>query len=177
MIAIQSLISLAALLFLLLVLFNGYREDRLRQELFELRDRLFDEAVEGNVSFDSHAYQATRLLLNGMLRFAHRLSLSRFVIAVPLINPDRIRHAGAAFDAAFSSSSAADRALCMGYVDQANRLFAKHLMTSPFFFVVLIPLVSTLLAKAGFDLAAMSVKRLALPFRNFDRVAFAEGCK
>ena len=176
MIALQSLISLAALLFLLLVLFNSYREDRFRQQLFELRDQLFDDAVAGRISFDSKAYRATRFILNGMLRFAHRVSLSRFVVAMPLIRQDRLRHAGNLLDSAFDSSSVADRELCQGYIGKANVLFARHLMSSPFSFVALVPCLSFVLARGGFSLATEVVKRLHVRFAALDRVAYAEGC-
>ncbi|MGZ5887742.1 MAG: hypothetical protein ACXWKI_12445, partial [Ramlibacter sp.] len=78
MIALQALFSLFALAVLVLYLYNGYRVDVLRQELFEIRDSLFDEAAAGRIDFESHAYRATRLVLNGLLRFAHQLSLARF---------------------------------------------------------------------------------------------------
>ena len=78
MIALQSIFSLFLLIFLGLVMFTAYRIDYLRQDLFELRDRLFDDAAAGRISFESHSYRATRTLLNGMLRYAHRMSLARF---------------------------------------------------------------------------------------------------
>lgn len=176
MIALQSLVSIAALLYLLLVLFNSYREDRFRQELFELRDKLFDEAAAGRISFDSNAYRATRIVLNGMLRFAHRVSLSRFVVALPLIRREQLRHVGEQFDRAFESSSGADRELCLTFVGKANVLFARHLMSSPFSFVALVPLLSFVMAHTGLNVATEVVKRLRGRFLALDRVAYAEGC-
>jgi len=46
--------------------------DLLRQNLFEVRDSLFDDARAGKIAFDSPAYRNTRLMLNGMIRFGHR---------------------------------------------------------------------------------------------------------
>ena len=48
--------------------------DSYRQNLFELRDKLFDFAVKGNVEFNDKAYRAVRKRLNLMIRFAHRLN-------------------------------------------------------------------------------------------------------
>lgn len=49
-----------------------------RMDIFELRDELFDYAAEGNISFDNESYQLMRTLLNGYLRYAENLDISRF---------------------------------------------------------------------------------------------------
>jgi hypothetical protein len=58
--------------------------DRHRQELFSIRDRLFDLALENyrGFSFDHPAYQAMRTSINGRLRFAHRFNSLHLVFAL-----------------------------------------------------------------------------------------------
>ena len=61
-------------------LYYDYRTDLLRFRLFIIRDQLFDAAVKGELDFNSPAYKRTRTTLNGALRFAHRLTLSKLLI-------------------------------------------------------------------------------------------------
>ena len=58
-----------------------YRTDALRQRLFSLRDQLFDVAADGRIAFDDPAYWRLRRMMNCMIRFGHRISLIRLVIA------------------------------------------------------------------------------------------------
>lgn len=60
--------------------YRQYRTDLLRQRLFNIRDNLFKEASEGVIGFDDEAYKLTRTTLNGMIRFAHEMSLTRLLI-------------------------------------------------------------------------------------------------
>jgi len=174
MTAIQTLLSIAGVLVLVFVFVNQYRVDAVRQRLFELRDALFDDALAGKISFDSPAYKATRVLLNGLLRFAHRLSLSRFLVAMRFVPPPSVR-AGARFEAVLKASPSADRELCMGYVSAANKVVAKHMLSSPLAVPFLVPIVSFALTVFGISLAAEFVQRMAKRFRVLDRVAYAEG--
>jgi len=59
-----------------------YRVDAARQQLFALRDELFDYARQGEISFDHFAYTFLRLRINGMIRFAHRVSFARLLISL-----------------------------------------------------------------------------------------------
>lgn len=59
-----------------------YRVDAFRERLFSVRDRLFDFAASGQVSFDDPAYSELRALINGMLRFAHRVSFLTLLTSV-----------------------------------------------------------------------------------------------
>jgi hypothetical protein len=61
-------------------LYRSYRIDRFRHEVFVLRDKLFDAAADGLISFDHPAYRLLRTLMNGHLRFAHKLTLRQPVI-------------------------------------------------------------------------------------------------
>lgn len=45
-----------------------------------IRDDLFDHAARGEISFSAESYKMARLTLNGMIRFAHTISLTRIVV-------------------------------------------------------------------------------------------------
>ena len=55
-------------------LFRDYRIDVFRQNMFALRDELFDFASEGKIAFDHPAYRSLRAACNGYIRFGHRVS-------------------------------------------------------------------------------------------------------
>lgn len=60
--------------------YRRYRVDLLRYRLFVIRDDLFRQAAAGKISFDAVGYGMTRATINGMLRFAHDISLTQFVM-------------------------------------------------------------------------------------------------
>lgn len=51
-----------------------YRLDLFRQELFAIRDELFDLANAGALSFEDPVYGGLRQLINSMIRFGHRIN-------------------------------------------------------------------------------------------------------
>jgi len=80
--ALHLLLGLTALWLLVFKFSSDYRVDALRDRLFALREKLFDYAAQGNVSFDDPAYARLRMLINGLIRFAHRLTFTRFVMGL-----------------------------------------------------------------------------------------------
>lgn len=80
--AMFSSVFLAVCVYLCFYCFREYRIDRLRQHLFELRDELFDLAAAGEIEFNHPAYTATRTMLNSVIRFAHRITVVRFTLAL-----------------------------------------------------------------------------------------------
>lgn len=79
---VVGLAGLTALWALWYFFLKEQRVDRYREELFALRDELFDMAACGELKFHHRAYCELRLHLNGMLRFAHRANLVGLIIAV-----------------------------------------------------------------------------------------------
>lgn len=63
-------------------LWRDYRVDALRERLFLLRQELFDYAASGNVPFNDPAYRSLRDAMDGMIRFAHKISFIRLVLSV-----------------------------------------------------------------------------------------------
>jgi hypothetical protein len=78
--ALHIAMGAAAVWILAFKLMRDYRIDALRDRLFALRDDLFDYAADGNVEFDEPAYFKLRALINSLIRFAHRLTFTRFLM-------------------------------------------------------------------------------------------------
>lgn len=72
---------IVSLVFLLVewFLFSGYRADNFRDQLFTLRDEMFLYALDEGIA-DTPAYENLRLILNRLIRYAHRVSLGRLVL-------------------------------------------------------------------------------------------------
>ncbi|MEM6470822.1 MAG: hypothetical protein AAF802_14780 [Planctomycetota bacterium] len=56
-------------------LWRDYRVDRLRQNLFAIRDELFDLADANELSFNDPAYGLLRSRINSSIQFAYRVNL------------------------------------------------------------------------------------------------------
>jgi hypothetical protein len=66
--------------------FRNYRIDEFRQNLFRLRDEMFDFAAEGNIRFDHEAYIQLRQLMNGAIRMAETLTFWYFLFDLLFYN-------------------------------------------------------------------------------------------
>lgn len=77
------LISLTGLGLLVFMFFWKHKEcevDRYRDAMFVLRNRLFDLAADGQLSFDSNAYRYLRVSINGHIRFAHLINIYQVIL-------------------------------------------------------------------------------------------------
>jgi hypothetical protein len=79
--AIQFALALLFIWIAIFVFWRNYRIDKFRDELFALRNELFDYAAKGGVSFDEPAYGILRNTMNGLLRYAERISFMHTVLA------------------------------------------------------------------------------------------------
>lgn len=66
-------IALLLLWVLFFWLYRDYRLDLFRQQLFALRDELFDVALAGEIRFDDKAYGLLRITINGTIQYGHQL--------------------------------------------------------------------------------------------------------
>lgn len=76
-------IAWLGLLFLVILYFECYIDmmvDTYREQLFVIRDDLFLYAMNGSIGFDHPAYKMLRHMLNGSIRFGHRMSLLYIII-------------------------------------------------------------------------------------------------
>jgi len=75
--------AIAALIMLCILFYGPWQEvctDYARQVMFEKRDALFDLAINGEIDFGSTQYRTIRSSLEKAIRFAHELSLPRFLV-------------------------------------------------------------------------------------------------
>ena len=69
---LSAVITLAIGYFFFYVVWQRHVVDVTRQQLFELRDQLFDIAADGRLSFESDSYKILRRVFNTGIRFAHQ---------------------------------------------------------------------------------------------------------
>jgi hypothetical protein len=72
-----------------------YRIEKTRQELFFIRNELFDYAAAGNISFNHPAYSLLREMMNSMIRFTHKVELFTLIclfIALRNSQPEKGRY-------------------------------------------------------------------------------------
>jgi hypothetical protein len=77
--AAMSVVISAILLLLLCCLYFGYRADNLRDHLFTLRDEMFLYALDHGIA-ETPAHENLRLMMNSLIRYAHRVSLARLML-------------------------------------------------------------------------------------------------
>jgi hypothetical protein len=78
----DSLLGIVALAGFALVFYGPWQwvcTDWARQTIFESRDRLFDLAHTGELSFEATNYRAIRASLNCLIRFAHEVTWAEFL--------------------------------------------------------------------------------------------------
>lgn len=78
----QAAVCIVGLTFVLLKLWAEHRLDAFRQEMFAIRDELFDYAADGNINFNDPAYRLLRRYMNGFIRYAHQLTFFRFCMTM-----------------------------------------------------------------------------------------------
>jgi hypothetical protein len=142
-VAADAVISLFGLTFFASLFYGPWQAacaDWARQIVFEKRDRLFDLAADGGLSFSSDEYRMLRSGLEGMIRFAHELTWPRLLFHA------KLRHRmGIADD--HSLAEAAARIEDPGVRQQVNELVfeatiglivmmaLKSIVVAPFAFV------------------------------------------
>jgi hypothetical protein len=78
---VKSLFSLIVFVLVIFRFWPAQREDMFRQQMFALRDELFDFAMEDRITFDHPAYILLRQLMNGFIRYAHNLTPFRTMLS------------------------------------------------------------------------------------------------
>ena len=82
-IVVKSILSLIVFVILVFSLWPLQRTDLFRQQMFAVRDELFDFAADNNISFEDPAYVLLRQLFNGFIRYAHNLTPYRVLMSFP----------------------------------------------------------------------------------------------
>ena len=61
-----------------------WRLDSFRQNMFIVRDELFDYAADGHISFNHPAYLLLRSQMNGFIRYGHHLTVFRGLMTIAI---------------------------------------------------------------------------------------------
>ena len=143
---LSLLFTITGLWVLFFELYKPYRVDAFRQSVFAIRDELFDYALGGHIPFDHPSYQSLRRHMNGMIRFAHRLTLvwvitmalARILRPTPEVEEKWLRE----HEHMFENAPIASRAAIRQFHDRAVLLAMEHLLlTSLVFWFAVIPII------------------------------------
>ena len=128
-------------------LYKDYAVDKIRQEMFSLRDDLFVEAAKGLIDFNHPAYTTLRRMMNGGIRFAHRINLlDILLLALQIrISSPHLKDSTYSFEARMDNVSAElpseTKKRLKYYRNQIDRMLMLHIVrTSPFFILFFIAL-------------------------------------
>ena len=135
---IASSLGLALLISFWTQLWLPFAQDRMRQDLFDLRDDLFDRSLSKNdkVAFGSLVFAKTRSDLNAMIRFSHKISVVHSALVGIFTSHEQAEHRKIA--EAFRSTLTEDERGYVAMVDKSqNRIIGRYLYhTSPVFWAL-----------------------------------------
>ncbi|NOX27850.1 MAG: hypothetical protein GXP21_06655 [Gammaproteobacteria bacterium] len=176
--SILSLLSILGIVVVLFWLYPDYLLDKLRQDLFSLRDDLFDQAVENNIPFDHDAYGMLRSTMNGVIRYSHRISFLHMV-AFLLVDKTYEQIDEETFDQRLerkiSNLDADQREIIRNVFFSMNVTLVKHfIMTPPF--IMLAPILGWVYGMNKI-IGRLVNGRLKEPLGRFDLGAYAEGAR
>ncbi|WP_409561596.1 hypothetical protein [Hyphomicrobium sp. MC8b] len=171
--ALVSLGSLAFIWYYIFWLYRDFRIDQFRQQMFCLRDELFDNVVDGDLSFDDEAYGTLRVTMNGFIRFAHVLSLSNVLAASFWMHEEgvSIPNQKERLDRSLAELPKEKRDKYAEYRLRMHRIVLRHLLlSSP------VSLITIVIPASCFFLAAAILERATVAARlqleRIDSVAY-----
>lgn len=146
-----SLLSVALILIFLFKMYEDYRVDKFRQDMFKIRDDLFDNAMHGRLSFDDPSYGLIRRVINGHIRFAHRINILDLAMFATILAHENyvIREPfSVRLLKSMENLTGDQKELITDAVTRMNFKIIEHLsLSSPVILTVVTPLVFLALAK------------------------------
>lgn len=169
-----------------LSLYRDYRVSVFRQNLFALRDQLFDLAAQGDVGFDNPAYTTLRRQLNGFIRFGDRISITWIIGIMFAVDAESQRALGPALSDLVTKGvsdlpeNVRDAILDI-QTDMHHELATQVVFVSP---ILLAPIIVALMIAMCFELVNSAMKGTAAIkdwvghtyTQQADVAAYAEGC-
>lgn len=134
---VNVLLSIAGLLLIWAIWSFGLRPaliETFRQRVFEIRDEMFDYAAAGNVDFNHPAYGTIRTLMNGYIRFAHRIDPALILVSVFyfIFKRGEVRKAQREFkeriESQLSTLPKEQREKLSGYMEKTHFELAKYVL-------------------------------------------------
>lgn len=139
-VALFSLFSITILVVFLFKLYPDYRDDKFRQDMFTLRDELFDRAATGQLDFNHPIYGMLRRTMNGSIQYAHRMSLFDFLVRMVFVYDDET--IGKAYNKRFEEAQETlndmQRKLVIDIRTRMNFILLDHLIFKSVFLLVTI---------------------------------------
>jgi len=118
-------------LLFLFFMYGKYRIDKTRDDLFALRDELFLFAYDHGL-MERAAYRNLRQLINGLIRYTHRLSMARLLWLAFVCRVFGIKHKPSKIfsemNASMATLPAEQRAVFDQFHSRANNIMAKHIV-------------------------------------------------
>ncbi len=151
-----------------------FATDSFRQALFELRDKMFDDCARGELSFDDRAYWALRSLMNGSVRFGHRISISLgFLLSMAHRGEKKESEFAVRWRDALSSCSEEKRKIYISYRKQLDLLIVRQMFfNSPLVLATIVaPVGLIVFAGAAFSFLSSKMK---VSIRSIELAAFEE---
>ena len=164
----QALIGLGSLVALLVIVYGPWQAictDIARQILFEKRDAIFDLAQTGKLSFASREYGLIRSSLQASIRYAHELTLPRFLVMAAVLSARGNRPEDNDLSRAMKQiADPTTRSQVEKLVREAHRtLVVMMIVKSPAMILALLPLllIAAVIVLPRFRDAAHAVERRA----------------
>ena len=156
-------------------IYPEFRVTQFRQQMFALRDELFDLAASGQISFSDDAYKGLRMTANGFIRFAHIMSISHVMISGLFLRRRLGRNNRQKFKLQenLSHLPKESAAIYLQFQEKMNSLVIRYLLLgSPlFFFTIIFVLPASAYAIISRWLDIVKLK-LRSPIENMDAVAY-----
>jgi hypothetical protein len=144
-IIVQSALSLIALAVVMFAWWPEQRVDLFRQQMFALRDELFDFAMAGKIEFDDPAYTLLRHLMNGFIRYAHNLTPYRALMSFlrwKLVSKEARNEWPISWEKALAKVPDNDtRDKLQEFHSKATMLVVSQLVLSPGFLITVLPVL------------------------------------
>lgn len=176
--AFITLASLTYVVFFVFWIYPQYRTDCFRFELFSLRDQLFRDAADKNISFDNDAYKTMRSTINGFIRFADSMSLNR-VLVMQLLQrgkPAQKMTFKKHMQEITSDLPQEQREAILSYMHRMNIEFVVHVLkkSMPVMLIAyLIRFLRALVGKSG--MVVRVIEKYEKPIGRIDTAALAAG--
>lgn len=156
-----------------------------RQRIFEIRDEMFFYAADGNIDFNHPAYGTVRTLMNGYIRFAHRIEFLPMLFLF-LLKRKQIKKESGDFanklNGAIQSLDSDVQKTMKNYTERTAVEAAKYVLwTSPPLMAMAIPFIIILFVVAlafkmlgSFAKLSEFLQAQTENFRLLDHIAFSE---
>lgn len=171
MYTLVSLAALAGLWVMLVKVIPSIVIESFRNNVFGIRNELFDRALSGEIAFDHPAYVMMRSLLNGHLRFAHNLSFMEIGVFYRVYGNDpAANEARERFISALASCTKEQREFMSEYMDRLGMLIVGRLVAGSWMMVLLVaPVIVAMLAQRPL------LRLLRKPLDSLNSAALEEG--